>query len=39
MVYHAVANEETAHIQQLVSKQRSTKKKKTLKVITVRYDN
>ncbi|XP_078331753.1 tudor domain-containing protein 7-like isoform X3 [Crassostrea virginica] len=31
MVYHAVANEETAHIQQLVSKQRSTKKKKTLK--------
>lgn len=30
VVYHAVANEETAHIQSLVSKQKSTKKKKKL---------
>lgn len=30
VVYHAVANEETAHIHSLVSKQKSTKKKKKL---------
>lgn len=32
VVYHAIANEETAHIHSLVSKQKSTKKKKKLQV-------
>ncbi|XP_055998520.1 tudor domain-containing protein 7-like isoform X3 [Ostrea edulis] len=32
IVYHAVANEETAHIQSMVSKQRSIKKTRRLKV-------
>ncbi|XP_061178264.1 tudor domain-containing protein 7-like [Saccostrea echinata] len=31
IVYHAVANEETAHIQSMVAKQKGTKKKKKLK--------